>query len=94
MWAEQSRGWARDALVELEKCGVTRMTGAAVRAQPLAAHGTNQHGEEEVTLLPPAKGNSQAYLLRRLARDAPEVLERVKSGEVKSARAAAIAAPW
>lgn len=38
------------------------------------------------------RGNSQAYLLRRLARDAPEVLDRVKAGEFKSARAAAIAA--
>jgi hypothetical protein len=37
-------------------------------------------------------GNSQAYLLRRLARDAPNVLERVKTGEIKSARAAAIEA--
>ena len=39
-----------------------------------------------------SKGNAQAYLLRRLARDAPEILERVKAGEFKSARAAAIAA--
>ena len=38
------------------------------------------------------RGNRQAYLLRRLARDAPDVLERVKSGEFKSARAAAIEA--
>ena len=30
-------------------------------------------------------GNGQAYLLRRLARDAPDVLERVKAAE---------SAPW
>ena len=36
-----------------------------------------------------SKGNSQAYLLSRIARDAPEVLERVKAGEFRSARAAA-----
>jgi len=36
--------------------------------------------------------NSQERILRRLARDAPDVLERVKSGEIKSARAAAIEA--
>jgi hypothetical protein len=40
----------------------------------------------------PAYGTSKAYLLRRLARDAPEVLDRVKAGEFKSARAAAIEA--
>jgi hypothetical protein len=28
----------------------------------------------------PAYGETQAYLLRRLARDAPEVLKRVKAG--------------
>ena len=31
-------------------------------------------------------------ILPRLARDAPQILERVKSGEIKSARAAAIEA--
>lgn len=35
---------------------------------------------------------SQERILRRLARDAPEVLERVETGEFKSARAAAIEA--
>lgn len=38
------------------------------------------------------RGNSQRYLLQRLARDAPDTLERVKNGEIKSARAAAIEA--
>ncbi len=39
-----------------------------------------------------AYGTSQDYLLSRLARDAPEVLDRVKAGEFRSARAAAIEA--
>ena len=44
-------------------------------------------------MAPPKRGsNQQAYLLRRLARDAPDILDRVKSGEFKSARAAAIEA--
>jgi hypothetical protein len=64
--------------------------------KPLAQHGTNQHTEpegEDVPMAPPKRGsNQQAYLLRRLARDAPDVLERVKTGEFKSARAAAIEA--
>lgn len=38
------------------------------------------------------QGTSRDYLLRRLARDRPEILERVKTGEIKSARAAAIEA--
>lgn len=37
-------------------------------------------------------GTSTAYILRRLARDAPEVLSAYERGEYKSARAAAIAA--
>ena len=70
----------------------------AAAAQPLAQHGTNQHaemqGEEDVlTTRPIQRGSTNAgYLLRRLARDAPEILERVKAGEFRSARAAAIEA--
>ena len=64
----------------------------ASQAQPLAAHGTNQHQEDVRTEPPASRGETQAYLLRRLARDAPEVLERVKAGEFSSARAAAIEA--
>ena len=85
--------WAKDALLGLERCGVTRMTGAASHAQPLAAHRRPTTEEQEdkgsVTTF---KDRGQSYLLRRLARDAPDILERVKSGEIKSARAAAIEA--
>ena len=52
----------------------------------------NKTGDNVTRLGQEDRGNSQTYLLRRLARDAPDVLERVKSGEFKSARAAAIAA--
>jgi len=93
--AGRLQDWARDALVELEKCGVTRMTGAAVRAQPLAPLNTPGPGRGHKTgsdSTPLVRGETQTYLLRRLARDAPDVLERVKSGEIKSARAAAIEA--
>jgi hypothetical protein len=37
-------------------------------------------------------GNSRAYLLRRLARDHPDILERLKNGEFTSVRDAARAA--
>jgi len=73
--------------------GEAAQADAASRAQPLAAHGANQHSEPDVRTEPPKhRGETQAYLLRRLARDAPDVLERVKTGEIKSARAAAIEA--
>ena len=66
------------------------------KTQPLAAHGEIGNGRKEKSrddnVNSTFSGNSQSYLLRRLARDAPDVLERVKTGEIKSARAAAIEA--
>jgi len=38
------------------------------------------------------KGNNAKYLTARIARDNPEILEGMKRGEYRSARAAAIAA--
>ena len=62
------------------------------REQPLAEHGTNQHREDFTTSNPPT-GNSQAYLLRRIARDQPELLDDIGPDKPhRSARAAAIAA--
>lgn len=59
------------------------LAACAAAAQPLAQHGTNQHSElesEDVRSEPPAsRGETQTYILRRLARDAPEILERVKA---------------
>lgn len=69
------------------------LAAAAAQAQPQPTLGTNQHSEggcDQIT--PSGRGTSQVYLLRRLARDAPEILERIKAGEFKSARAAAIEA--
>jgi hypothetical protein len=63
--------------------------------QPLAQHGEIGNGradESRGSDRTSTRGETQAYLLKRLARDAPGVLERVKSGEIKSARAAAIEA--
>ena len=79
------------------KEGVTWHGPQASQAQPLAQHGTNQHsepeGEDVITSPAPQRGTTgQSYLLRRLARDRPDILERVKAGEFKSARAAAIEA--
>lgn len=69
------------------------LAAQASQAQPLAAHrrptAEEQEGKGSVTTF---KDRGQSYLLRRLARDRPDILERVKSGEFKSARAAAIEA--
>ena len=72
----------------------------ASKAQPLAAHGEigNGRGDQSRVAIRHSKPTNQlsseswGRILPRLARDAPEILERVKSGEIKSARAAAIEA--
>lgn len=72
------------------------LADAATRALPLAQHGEIGNGRADESrgdnITSTERGTSQAYLLRRLARDAPETLDRVKAGEFKSARAAAIEA--
>lgn len=68
----------------------------AARAAPLGEHG-NRPGEENsrnrgdnVTSVPD-RGNAQTYTLRRLARDRPDLLDRVETGDL-SPHAAAIEA--
>lgn len=71
------------------------LAAAAAQARPLAGHGGDRTAEpegEQGSIRTLKRGETAAYLLRRLARDAPEILERVKAGEFKSARAAAIEA--
>jgi hypothetical protein len=41
---------------------------------------------------PKRQGNAPDYLTARIARDHPEILERMKAGEFRSVRAAALAA--
>jgi hypothetical protein len=64
------------------------------KAQPLADNGTNQHREGFTTSNPPPPtGNSKSYLLRRIARDQPELLDQIgPDKEFRSVRAAAIEA--
>jgi hypothetical protein len=59
-----------------------------VDAEPLGSHGGTKADHVSFG----QHGNSQSYILRRLARDAPEIFECVKTGKIKSARAAAIEA--
>jgi hypothetical protein len=67
------------------------------KAQPLAAHGEIGNGradESRVDLIKSTQGGtSQSYLLRRIARDQPELLDQIGPGKShRSARAAAIEA--
>lgn len=75
------------------------LAAQASQTQPLAPARRPTTAEAEGKLaigqVRPAEqlsSNSQERILRRLARDAPEILERVKAGEFKSAREAAIKA--
>lgn len=67
------------------------------KAQPLAAHGEIGNGRTDESrgdnVTSTERGNGQAYLLRRIARDQPQLLDQIGPGkEHRSARAAAIAA--
>lgn len=49
---------------------------AAAQAQPQPSLGVNQYSEGGCDQITPSdRGTSQAYLLRRLARDAPDVTD-------------------
>lgn len=75
------------------------LADAASRAKPRASQGRPTAEEQENKVAdrhfkPANQVSSESWdrILPRLARDAPEVMERVKTGEIKSARAAAIEA--
>ena len=88
--------WARDVLKLLDDSGVRELGASADAAEPLTKHGEIGNGRADESrgdnITSTERGTAQSYILRRLARDAPDVLERVKTGEFKSARAAAIEA--
>lgn len=71
-----------------------RVIGLAVQAKPLRRHGTNQYSESG--LVGPQVHNggvtTSAYLTARLARDFPEIHQRMQRGEFTSVAAAAKAA--
>lgn len=84
------------AVAWLNANGTDRPIPLAEAIKPLAKHGTNQHSEEEagvdnVNSLKVKGGNDTEYTLRRMKRDAPELLEAIKRGEL-SVNAAAIKA--
>ncbi len=80
---------------EVEAEARARIAAMAENAKPLAANGTNQHGIDNyktLSLDTPSiiGGTSPEYLTARIARDRPDILERMKAGEYKSVRSAAI----
>lgn len=92
--------WASKAKDALDAQGLTPISVSGDKAQPFAHHGEIGNGRADESRVAighstPASqlsSNSWGRILPRLARDAPEILERVKAGEFKSARAAAIEA--
>jgi hypothetical protein len=61
------------------------------RQNPLPAHGVNQHNRGDYNIISIQQGTEQTYTLRRLARDNPELLDRVASGELSANGAAVLA---
>lgn len=63
---------------------------------PWNPHGINQHSKPQERIgydsNVSSRGNSREYVVRRLKRDAPEVVDALARGEFSSARAAGIAA--
>lgn len=81
------------------KAVMVRIREAAERAKALEGKTVRQRGRppkaeaengDVITINETAKGTSADYLTRRIARDHPEIFERLKAGEYQSARAAAL----
>jgi hypothetical protein len=76
-----------DAIIAERKDAAKR----AKDAKPLAAHGEIGNGRD-YNIISKNQGDSAEYLTARIARDNPEILERMKAGEFPSVRAAALEA--
>jgi hypothetical protein len=71
---------------------VLRVQVTAEEAKPLAPHGTNTPPAGPDNIRSKGWGDDADYLTRRIARDRPDILERMKAGEFTSVRAAALEA--
>jgi hypothetical protein len=72
---------------------VTSFRGNDQAIPPINAHGGVRRGDFSVLQCNTEKqGNTQAYLVRRLKRDAPAIAADLAAGKYRSARAAAKAA--
>jgi len=63
----------------------TEEIGDYAEAHPLPENGDMGNGRSRCDVIKPTQGGTSAdYLARRIARDRPDVLERMKSGEYKT----------
>lgn len=88
---------ALDQLIDAGMTDLRGVKGVAAQAQPLAIQGEIGNGRSRVANghskpVSQQSSNSQERILRRLARDRPDLLEMMKTGEFSSARQAGIAA--
>ena len=73
--------------------GIVLAKAQHARAQAVEVkRGDNQHTEDRSNRTIQKSGTGSEYLLRRLAKTAPDFLDRYEAGEFKSVRAASIAA--
>jgi len=80
-----------DALINAKPGRTVGQTVAelAAEAEPLGKHGGDRKPDSKVDISTLHGIRDADYLTRRIARDFPEILERMKNGEFKSVRAAA-----
>ena len=74
--------------------GNTNAAKPVERVEPLAEHGRDEQnkGSEPTFVSGDTQERGADYLTRRIARDRPDVLERMKAGEFRSVRQAALEA--
>jgi hypothetical protein len=98
---QPEQAWAAVAYLQGRGCtGPIGLAEAADQVQPSTKHGEIGNGRADESRVadrhskPANKVSSESWdrILPRIARDAPEILDRVKAGEFRSARAAAIEA--
>lgn len=78
------------AAQDLDAEARARIADLAERAVPLGVNGTNRFDNYQTMSSSATGGTSDKYLADRIARDRPDILERMKAGEYRSVRSAAI----
>jgi hypothetical protein len=94
-WIAESKSAAANVAKQLGDAKSSKPHGEIPKGKKLNPKGWNQHQkkEDEVydhKLHPPKGGDSPEYLAARIARDRPDVQEKMKQGEYPSVRAAAV----
>jgi len=74
-------------VIEERKAAQARAAAAIPQPPPGGDRRSDQYQGNNITLI---RGTNPDYLTARIARDRPDILERMKAGEYPSVRAAAI----